>query len=420
QELVQIPLLTVQENIFLGSEITRGPLIDWPEMGRQSQALLEKLRLNNIKPRTQLKSLGVGQAQMIEVAKALHHNAELIIMDEPTAALSLTEIERLFEIVRELRDNSVAVIYISHHLDEVFEVCDTATILRDGQHVGTHPTGELDMDKLISLMVGRRLDEQFPKEVAPAGDELLRVENLNQGDRLHDINFTVHAGEVLGIAGLVGAGRTELLRAIFRADPIDSGDMYIDGQHVKITDPREAIEVGLALLTEDRKTQGLLLHLPTKDNISITVLDDLTKWLLVRQGEEKELAQQFVRDISIKVSGLDQLVKNLSGGNQQKVVLSKWMATRPKVLLFDEPTRGIDVGAKVEIYRLMNQFVAQGGAVVMVSSELPEVMGMSDRIMVLHEGRVTGFLDRADATQERLMELATGATGVAHEDVFSH
>ncbi len=418
QELNQIPLLTVRENIFLGSEIMRGPFIDWPEMQRQSQALLDKLNLSDIRPRTMLNELGVGQAQMIEVAKALHHEAELIIMDEPTASLSLREIGRLFDIIRELRDNGVAVIYISHHLEEVFEICDTSTVLRDGQHVGTQPTEDLTVDSLIGLMVGRHLEEKFPKEVAPRGEEILRVENLNQGTRLQDISFTVHAGEVLGVAGLVGAGRTELLRAVFHADPIDSGDIYVAGEKVDIHNPREAIANGIALLTEDRKQQGLLLHLPTKNNISITVLDDLSRWLFINQGDEKDLARQYVDDISIKVSGLDQLARNLSGGNQQKVVLSKWMATKPRVLLFDEPTRGIDVGAKVEIYKLINTFVAQGGAVVMVSSELPEVMGMSDRIMVLHNGRISGFVDRADATQERLMELATGSVDVTYEDVL--
>lgn len=406
QELNQIPLLTVMENIFLGSEITRGPLINWKEIRQQSRALLEKLHVD-VDPTVQLSQLGVGQAQMIEVAKALHHDAELIIMDEPTAALSLREIENLFEIVRELRDNGVAVIFISHHLDEAFEICDTITVLRDGEHISTQPTESLNMDELIRLMVGRRLDEQFPKEVAEKGEELLRVENLNQEGKLYNINFSVHAGEVLGVAGLVGAGRTELMRAIFRADLIDSGQVYVEGKPIKIDNPCDAIRQGIALLTEDRKSQGLLLHLSTKDNISITVLDDFVRWLLIESKKEQELARQYVKSIDIKISGLGQLARNLSGGNQQKVVLSKWLATRPKVLLFDEPTRGIDVGAKVEIYKLINAFVADGGAVIMVSSELPEILGMSDRIMVIHQGHVSGFLDRSEATQERIMEMAT-------------
>lgn len=409
QELNQIPLLSVMENVFLGSEIMRGPLIDWPQMRQKTQALLEKLHLN-VDPSTSLYELGVAQAQMVEVAKALHHRADLIIMDEPTAALSLHEIENLFEIIQELRSNGVAVIYISHHLDEAFKICDRITVLRDGQHISTLPVAEMDMDMLIRLMVGRSLDEQFPKEVVPQGDEVLRVEDLNQGTRLKDISFSVHAGEVLGVAGLVGAGRTELLRAVFGADPIDSGSFYVDGRKVSIHSPRDAIQHGLVLLTEDRKAQGLLLHLSARENIAIAVLKQFTKFNIINHNKERELAQHFVNSMSIKVADLEQLVQNLSGGNQQKVVLSKWMATQPRVLIFDEPTRGIDVGAKVEIYKLINAFVAQGGAVIMVSSELPEVLGMSDRIMVIHNGRISGFLDRDEATQERILELATDSS----------
>ncbi len=407
QELNQIPLLSVTENIFLGSEITRGPLIDWPRMHEEARTLLRRLHLD-IDPRVMLNTLGVGQAQMVEVAKALHHRADLIIMDEPTAALSLREIEYLFEIIRQLREQNVAVVYISHHLDEAFALCDRITVLRDGQHIATCPTAELDMDTLIRLMVGRTLDEQFPKVQAERRQELLRVEGLSQAGRLHDISFSVYAGEVLGIAGLVGAGRTELLRAIFGADPIDGGRIYVDDKLVKINSPRDAIKHGIVLMPEDRKQQGLVLALSCRENISLAVLARLTRGPLIDQKRERELANEYVRSIDIKIANLDQLVSNLSGGNQQKVVLSKWMATQPRVLLFDEPTRGIDVGAKVEIYRLINRFVAQGGAVIMVSSELPEVLGMSDRIMVVHEGRVTGFLDRAEATQETVMEYATG------------
>ncbi len=407
QELNQVPLLSIMENIFLGSEIMRGPFIDWAEMRRQSAELLKKMHLE-VDPRMQLSRLGVGQAQMVEVAKALHQEASLIIMDEPTAALGLDEIENLFQIIRELKANDIAVIYISHHLDEVFEIADRITVLRDGQYIDTVPVEELDMDGLIRMMVGRTLDEQFPKEIAATGAERLRVDGLTQAGRLHDITFSVHAGEVLGIAGLVGAGRTELVRAIFGADPIDSGQIYVDGEPVNINNPRDAIRVGLALLTEDRKSQGLMLHLSTKDNLSVAILAELSERALINRRRETDVAEQYVDSMAIKISGLDQKVGNLSGGNQQKVVLGKWMATEPKVLIFDEPTRGIDVGAKVEIYKLINQFVANGGAVIMISSELPEVIGMSDRVMVISEGRVTGFVDRAEATQERLMELATG------------
>ncbi len=418
QELVQIPLLTVMENIFLGSEIMRGPFIDWGEMRRQSQALLDRLRLD-VDPRDKLIDLGVGQAQMIEVAKALHHKADLIIMDEPTAALGMHEIENLFGIIRELKASGVAVIYISHHLEETFEICDTITILRDGQHISTQPSAALDMDELIRLMVGRDLKQKFPKVAAQRADEVLRVEGLNQGNRLRDISFTAHKGEVLGVAGLVGAGRTELLRAVFGADPIDSGAIYVEGRKISVHSPQDAINNGLALLTEDRKRQGLMLHRPTRENITITALGSLVKRLFIDRKTERAVANRYVASLDIKLADLEQLVQNLSGGNQQKVVLSKWMAVHPKVLLFDEPTRGIDVGTKVEIYKLINDFVAQGGAVMMVSSELPEVLGMSDRIMVIHQGRVAGILDREDATQEKVMELATGTQDVSFEEVLS-
>ena len=407
QELNQVPYLSVTENIFLGSELMRGPFVDWPAMHRQSSQLLAKLHLE-IDPRTQLDHLGVAQQQMVEVAKALHHKADLIIMDEPTSALSVREIEDLFGIISELQAAGVAMVYISHHLDEAFAVSNRITVLRDGRHTGTYPTGELNVEKLIRLMVGRDLAEQFPKEDAPRGEEVLRVENLNQGRKLVDINFSAYAGEVLGIAGLVGAGRTELVRAIFGADFIDSGSIYVDGREVHIRSPRDAIRAGIALLTEDRKQQGLVLKMSTRENITMAVLNRLTGGPFTSRTKEEMLAQGYIDSMAIKTPSQDQLTINLSGGTQQKVVLAKWMATNPKVLVFDEPTRGIDVGAKVEIYKLINEFAREGVAVLMISSELPEILGMSDRIMVIHEGRIAGFLDRAEATQERILELATG------------
>lgn len=405
QELNLIPYLTITENIFLGSELERGPLLDWAEMHRRAEALLSRLHLS-INPRKKVSQLGVAQQQMVEVAKALHHQADMIIMDEPTSALSLNEIQDLFSIIRQLRSTGVGIVYISHHLDEVFDVSDRATILRDGQKVATLPTADLDEPRLIALMVGRQLSEQFPKESAPHGAEVLRVEGLTQGSTLHDISFSVYAGEILGIAGLVGAGRTELVRAIFGADPIDRGTIHVDGKPVTIRSPRDAIRSGIALLTEDRKQQGLVLKMSTRENITLSILGRLTRGLLTNQRKESLLAQQYISNLSIKTPSENQLAMNLSGGTQQKVVLSKWMATQPRVLIFDEPTRGIDVGAKVEIYKLMNQLAAQGTAIIMVSSELPEVLGMSDRIMVIREGRVTGFLNREEATQERIMDYA--------------
>jgi ribose transport system ATP-binding protein len=407
QELNQVPQLSITENIFLGAEIKRGPLLDWKEMHERARQLLGKLRLE-IDPRKPVSTLGVGVQQMVEVAKALHHQADLIIMDEPTSALSVTEIEELFEIISELKAAGVSVVYISHHLEETFEVSDRITVLRDGRHVATQPTDSLDVETLISMMVGRALSEKYPKEIVPRGPEVLRVEGLNQGTRLHDISFSAYAGEVLGIAGLVGAGRTELVRAVFGADMIDSGTVYIDGKPVTIRSPRDAIRHGIGLLTEDRKQQGLVLKLSTRENITLSVLNRLTRGLWTNRRVEAELAQRFIDSMAIKASSQNQPVIDLSGGTQQKVVLSKWMATEPRVLIFDEPTRGIDVGAKIEIYKLMNQLARQGVAILMISSELPEILGMSDRIMVIREGRIAGFLTREEATQEKIMEYATG------------
>lgn len=406
QELNQVQYLSVTENIFLGSERMRGPFIDWQSMHAAARALLAKLHLD-IDPRVQLSTLGVGQQQMVEVAKALHHKADLIIMDEPTSALSVREIEDLFGIIKELQSTGVAIIYISHHLDEAFVVSNRITVLRDGHHIGTYASDQLDVDKLIRLMVGRDLSEQFPKETPGRGDEMLRVEDLVQGERIRGISFSAYAGEILGIAGLVGAGRTELVRAIFGADPYDHGQIYVSGQQVKIRNPRDAITHGIALLTEDRKQQGLVLQMSTRDNISMAILRRLTR-IFTDQGKETNLAQSYIDSMAIKTPSQDQLAINLSGGTQQKVVLAKWMATNPKVLIFDEPTRGIDVGAKVEIYKLMNELAREGVAIIMISSELPEILGMSDHIMVIYDGRVSGFLTRHEATQEKILQLATG------------
>jgi ribose transport system ATP-binding protein len=408
QELNQVPQLSITENIFLGSELNRGALIHWSEMHRQARSLLARLRLD-LDPRTLVSALGVGRQQMVEVARALHHRADLIIMDEPTSALSLTETEDLFSIIRELKQQGVSIIYISHHLDEAFSISDRITVLRDGKAVITRDTRDMNMESLIGLMVGRTLSEQFPKEPAPIGPEVLRVSGLSQGSRLHNISFSVHAGEVLGVAGLVGAGRTELVRAIFGADPIDAGHITIDGKPVNVRSPHDAIHHGIALLTEDRKQQGLILKMTLRDNTSLSVLDRLTSTLFTNRARETALANKYIQELSIKTPGVLQSVMNLSGGNQQKVVLGRWIATQPRVLIFDEPTRGIDVGAKVEIYKLMNRLAREGVAILMVSSELTEILGMSDRIMVIREGRVTGFLTRAEASQERIMALATGA-----------
>lgn len=317
QELNQIPYLSITENIFLGTEIQRGLLLNWREMHKHARQLLNRLHLD-IDPRTPIARLGVGQQQMVEVAKALHYRADLIIMDEPTSALSTREIDELFAIIQQLKANGVGLVYISHHLDEVFKISERITVLRDGRYITTQPTSEMDVGSLIKLMVGRDLSEQFPKEVVPRGKEVLRVESLTQGRRLHDISFTLHQGEVLGIAGLVGAGRTELVRALFGADPIDSGKIYVNGRRVFINSPRDAIRCGLALLTEDRKRQGLILGMTTRENITLSVLESLTPTIFTNRRKESQLAQKYIDSMSIKTPSQDQIVINLSGGTQQK------------------------------------------------------------------------------------------------------
>jgi ribose transport system ATP-binding protein len=406
QELNQVPQMSVLENIFLGNEIQSGIRLDWKEMYRQAKVLLEKLHMD-IDPREKLGNLGVGQQQMIEVAKALHISADLIIMDEPTSSLSIREINYLFEIIRELKAHGIAIIYISHHLEEAFQLSDRITVLRDGEYVATRPANQLDVDGLIRLMVGRDLSEKFPKEHFQRGDELLRVEGLSRGKLLRNINFSAYSGEVLGIAGLVGSGRTELVRAVFGADPVDSGRFFVRGKEISIKSPEDAIRNGIALLTEDRKQQGLFLKMSVRDNITMAVLNRLTRGMATDTNKEINLAQYYIDSMAIKASSHNQLAINLSGGTQQKVVLGRWMATEPQILIFDEPTRGIDVGAKVEIYRMINQLAHEGVAILMVSSELPEILGMSDRVLVMQGGRISGILERQEATEELIMEYAT-------------
>ncbi len=417
QELNQVPEMSVTENIFLGSELERGVVLKWSEMHERAKELLAKLHLD-IDPRQPIRQLGVGQQQMVEVAKALHQKADLIIMDEPTSSLSIREINDLFAIVKELKEAGVAIVYISHHLEETFAITDRITVLRDGQHVATKSTRELNIDGLVRLMVGRDLSEKYPKEIMARGEEVLRVEDLNRAGVLSDICFTAYAGEVLGIAGLVGAGRTELARAVFGADLIDSGKFFVKGQPVKIGSPNDAIQHGIGLLTEDRKQQGLFLQMSVRDNIVMAVLKRLTKGLRTDQRRETDLAQRYIDGMNIKASSQDQLAINLSGGTQQKVVLGKWMSTEPRVLIFDEPTRGIDVGAKVEIYKMMNELAKQGVAIIMISSELPEILGMSDRILVMRGGRIRGELSRAEATEEKIMEFATGTDKPSELSLF--
>lgn len=413
QEFNLVPQLSIAENIWMSREWYRNRtlrLIDWPEMYRQTQQLLDELHLP-LDPRRPVHGLGVAHQQMVEIARALSLNARLLVMDEPTSALTSTEIQQLFEIIRNLKARGVSVIFISHHLDEVFEICDCGTVLRDGEFIRSVDLKDISQEALIQLMVGRAVDQQYPKVTARRGGEALRVEGLTRSGVLHDIHFTAYTGEILGIAGLVGAGRTELMKAIFGADPVDHGEIFVFGKPLKEHTPEAAIRAGMGLLPEDRKQEGLVLLLSLQQNISMASLDRLTGPNgLLRLKEERAQTDDYIKKLRISAPGGFQLAQNLSGGNQQKAVLAKWLASQSRILIFDEPTRGIDVGAKVEVYHLMNTLVENGAAVIMVSSEMPELLGMSDRILVMREGGLAAELDRSEATQEKVLAAAMGVS----------
>ena len=413
QEFNLVPGLSARENIFLGQETTRAGFIAADEERRRVRELFDRLGAS-IDPEVPCGRLSVAEQQEVEIAKALSQNARLIVMDEPTAALSPSEVERLLEVVRELKAQGIGMIYISHRLNEIFEIADRVTVLRDGGHVGTKPIGEFTRDSMIQLMVGRSLDQEFPKAAAELGEERLVVRGLSRGRRVREVSFEVRRGEVLGLTGLVGAGRTETARLIFGADRCEAGSITPDGKTLRLRSTREAVAAGICLLTEDRKTQGLVLGQSVRENFGLPNLDSFA-WLgFIDQKREAEALEVHVGKLQIKLSSVDQSVGTLSGGNQQKVVLAKWLERSAEVIIFDEPTRGIDVGAKYEIYQLINQLAAAAKAILMISSELPEVLGMSDRILVMHEGRLTGEItDVAGATQADIMQLAVGKADLA-------
>ncbi len=409
QEFNLVPYLSAGENIYLGRE-PRAALpgfVDFKTLYREAQKVLDALGVR-IDARTPVNQLSVAQQQMVEIGKATSKKARIIVMDEPSATLTDHELVALFGLMRQLKSQGVSIIYISHRLEEVFEVCDRATIMRDGTHIATRDVKDLTRDEIIRLMVGRELKDAIPKVPAKLGPPALAVKHLNRTGVLHDINFEVRQGEVLGIAGLVGAGRTETARVIFGADALDSGTIEVFGKPVTIRSPQDAIRHGIGLVTEDRKQQGLVLGMAVRENNTLANLGSLSVAGFIKRKAERSAAEEYKQSLSIKTPTIEQTVQNLSGGNQQKVVLAKWLFTGSKILIFDEPTRGIDVGAKSEIYKLMNELAATGVAIIMISSELPEVLGMSDRILVMHEGRITGELSRAEATQEKIMTLATG------------
>lgn len=409
QELNLIPHLTVMENIFLGREFTFGPtkLIDWRKMKRESTRFLSQLGLA-IDPDTIVGELSVGQQQMVEIAKALSMNTEILVLDEPTAALTDKEIDALFDVIASLKKQGVGMIYISHRMEEIFRMCDRITVMRDGRYVGTERVQETNMDHIVKMMVGREIKDRFPKADIKIGEEKLKVEGLSQKGILHDISFSVRAGEIVGLAGLMGAGRTELAKALFGVSKIDRGTISVSGKAINLRKPMDAIRAGIALVTEDRKDEGLLLPMSVSDNLSMTNLTTVSSLGFLSGAKEKQLSDKMMKQLLIKASSGAQPVGSLSGGNQQKVVIGKWLATNPQVFILDEPTRGVDIGAKKEIYDLMNKLASEGVAILMISSELPEVLGMSDRILVMHEGKISGHFTKEEATQENIMMCATG------------
>jgi ABC-type sugar transport system ATPase subunit len=417
QELNLAEQVSVAENIFVGREFrNRFGFIDYKAMYASAQKLLEALEIT-VDPKAEVRQLSIARKQMVEIAKALSLDASIIVMDEPTSSLPTTttesyeknEVEVLLDLIRELRARGKAVIYISHRMNEIFEISDRITVLRDGRLVGVCNTAQTTPEEIVTMMVGRKLEDLYgvPGEKR-VGEPVLKVNGLSRAGLLQDISFEVRAGEILGVAGLVGAGRSEMARAIFGADRKDSGEIWVDGKRTNILSPRDAIGAGIGFLPEDRKLQGLFLNNGIRENMTAASIANISKSGFIKKKDEKELSKKFVSQLNIRTPSIEQKARNLSGGNQQKVVLAKWMAVQPKVLFLDEPTRGVDVGAKLEIYTLMREMAQQGMAVVMISSELPEVLGMSDRIIVLREGHLAGEVSRDEATEGNIMAMATG------------
>jgi ribose transport system ATP-binding protein len=409
QELNLIPNLTAAENIFLGRErANKFGVINESMLISSSNKILNELGIN-INCDEPIKNFGIAHQQMIEVAKALSLNAKILIMDEPTSALSETEISQLFTIIKKLKEKGVSIIYISHRMEELFEIGDRITVLRDGKKISTKRIGETSKDELIKMMVNRELTELFPKRTSKICEEILKVCNLTSKEKIKKISFNLHRGEILGIAGLLGSGRTELAHALFGLDKIDSGEIYIKEKLVEIKSPADAIKHGIGFLTEDRKSHGLILQLSVKENISIASLNSFSSLSVINFGKEEANAKRYQVSLRIKTPTLNQKVINLSGGNQQKVILAKWLSTKADIFIFDEPTRGIDVGSKADVYSLMNELAELGVAIIMISSELPEILGMSDRILVMNQKEIAGEISFPDATQEKIMQYALGA-----------
>jgi len=408
QELNMMNHLTVAQNIFIGREYMKGIFIDDAKMNAEARKLFDQLEID-IDPTEKMGNLTVGKQQMCEIAKAISHQAKIIIFDEPSSALTEAEIEELFKIIRDLREKQMGIVYITHRMDEIKQITDRVTVMRDGGYVGTLITADCTKSDIISMMVGRVIyeDPKTKSMVAPDAPVVLKVEHLNAGKMVQDVSFELHKGEILGFAGLMGAGRTETARAIFGADPKESGEIYINGEKVVISSPQDAVRLGIGYLSEDRKRYGIVVGKSVAENSTMADLKNFVKGIFINEKKEDEITQNYVERLNTKTPSVDQLVVNLSGGNQQKVVLAKWLVKNCEILIFDEPTRGIDVGAKSEIYHLMNELTTQGKSIIMISSEMPEILRMSDRVVVMCEGRKTAEIDIAEATQENIMHAAT-------------
>ena len=412
QELNMLGHLTVAQNIFIGREFKKGIKIDDKKMNEEAKKLFDRLHID-IDPSDTMSDLTVGKQQMCEIAKAISHEAKVIIFDEPSAALTEAEIEELFKIIRDLREQDLGIVYISHRMDEIKVITDRVTVMRDGTYVGTLITKDSTKDDIINMMVGRVIYEDPKTEsmVAPDAPVVLKVDHLNAGKMVQDVSFELRKGEILGFSGLMGAGRTETARAIFGADPKESGDIYINGEKVTINSPQDAVRCGIGYLSEDRKRYGIVVQKTVAENSTMACLENFMSGIFINKKNEKKVAQDYVESLATKTPSVDQLVVNLSGGNQQKVVIAKWLINDCDILIFDEPTRGIDVGAKNEIYKLMNKLASEGKSIIMISSEMTEILRMSDRIVVMCEGRKTGEVRIEEATQEVIMNMATREIG---------
>lgn len=417
QELNILPHLSIAENLFLGKEETVGKtsILRTKSMNTKTKKILGELGLD-VNPSSPASELSVGKQQIVEIAKALSAEAEVIVMDEPTAALTDREIDTLFKTIRNLQKKGVSFIYISHRMEEIFSLCDRITVLRDGEFAGVKYIKETSFEEIVQLMVGRELGERFPERHAEIGEVKLAVKGLSRKGCFENISFELRKGEVLSIAGLMGAGRTEVAQTLFGYRKADAGDVELDGKKVKINSPRTAKNLGIGYVTEDRKSEGLLVDFTVEENISLTNFHEISKYGLISQKKESALYQSMKERLGIRTSGPHQTAKSLSGGNQQKVVIAKWIGIEPELLILDEPTRGVDVGAKKEIYSIINQLAERGVAILMISSELPEVLGMADRVLIMHEGRLAGELSKEEMTQEKIMHYATGGESNAAQN----